>query len=251
MKAKVALVTGASRGIGRAVALRLARDGALVAVHYGSNRAAAEEVVAEIERSGGSAFALSADMASVADIEALYKALDAELARRTGETGFDILVNNAGIAPRGTIEETSQKTFDLLFSVNVRGPFFMIQNALPRLRDGGRIINISSCVTRLAFPEIAAYSATKGAINVLTLLLAAQLGARGITVNAVAPGPTDTDMSASWLGTPEGRASVIQTTALGRVGTPEDIAAAVAMLVSPESGWVTGQCIEASGGIRL
>lgn len=251
MKAKVALVTGASRGIGRAVALRLARDGALVAVHYGSNRAAAEEVVAEIERSGGSAFALSADMASVADIEALYKALDAELARRTGETGFDILVNNAGIAPRGTIEETSQHTFDLLFSVNVRGPFFMIQNALPRLRDGGRIINISSCVTRLAFPEIAAYSATKGAINVLTLLLAAQLGARGITVNAVAPGPTDTDMSASWLGTPEGRASVIQTTALGRVGTPEDIAAAVAMLVSPESGWVTGQCIEASGGIRL
>ena len=251
MKTKIALVTGASRGIGRAVALRLARDGAMVAVHYGSNRTGAEEVVAEIERAGGSAFALGADMARVADIEALYKALDAELVRRTGEAGFDILVNNAGIAPRGTIEGTSQQTFDLLFSVNVRGPFFMIQNALPRLRDGGRIINISSCVTRLAFPEIAAYSATKGAINTLTYLLAAQLGARGITVNAVAPGPTDTDMSAGWLGTPEGRASVVQTTALGRVGNPEDIAAAVAMLVSPDSGWVTGQCIEASGGIRL
>lgn len=251
MKAKIALVTGASRGIGRAIALRLARDGIMVAVHYGSNRAAAEEVVAEIERSGGSAFALGADMARVADIEALYKALDAELAGRTGESGFDILVNNAGIAPRGTVEETSQQTFDLLFSVNVRGPFFMIQNALPRLRDGGRIINISSCVTRLAFPEIAAYSATKGAINVLTLLLATQLGARGITVNAVAPGPTDTDMNASWLRTPEGHASVVQTTALGRVGKPDDIAAAVAMLASPDSGWITGQCIEASGGIRL
>jgi 3-oxoacyl-[acyl-carrier protein] reductase len=251
MNQRVALVTGASRGIGRAIALSLAKDGIMVAVHYNKQRSAAEEVVFEIGRSGGAAFALQADIAEVASITALYTSFDAELKKRTGEAKFDILVNNAAIGEAGTIESTSVELFDQLFAVNARGPFFMIQNALPRLRDFGRIINISSCVTRLAFPDVAAYSATKGAINVLTVLLASQLGERGITVNAVAPGATETDMNTRWLNNAEERRKVKNKTAMGRVGKPQDIAGLVSYLASQNSAWVTGQYIEASGGIGL
>lgn len=251
MKGKIALVTGSSRGIGRAVALRLAAQGVTVAVHCGFRREAAEEVAAEITKSGGESFILQADVGRIEEIDALYDDLDVELMRLTGEAKFDILVNAAGIAPRGTIETTIEEDFDRAFAVNVKGTFFMIQKGLPRLRDGGRIVNFSSCVARLASPRTAAYAPTKGAVNVLTLLLAAQLGKRGITVNAVAPGPTDTDMPASWLRTPEGRRMVIETSALGRVGEPEDIAGVVAFLASPDSGWVTGQIIEASGGYKI
>ncbi len=251
MNKRIALVTGASRGIGRAIALRLAQAGNAVVVHYGNNRESAAEVVAKIERNGGVAFAVQADVGSVADINRLYGTLKEELSRRFGEARFDILVNNAGIVVRTPLEETGEEQFDRIFSVNVKGPFFMIQRALPLLRDGGRIINISSVVTRLANPGVAAYSMTKGAINTMTLALAAQLGARGITVNAVAPGATDTDMNANWLRLPERRESVASTTALGRVGEPADIAGVVAFLASQDGGWVTGQCIEASGGIQL
>ena len=251
MKKRIAVVTGASRGIGRAIALRLAQAGTTVVVHYGTNREAADEVVGRIERNGGVSFAVQADMGSVADITRLCNTLKEELARRFGEPFFDILVNNAGIATRVTLEETSEEQFERLFSVNVKGPFFMVQRVLPLLRDGGRIINLSSVVTRLANPGLAAYSMTKGAINTMTLLLAAQLGPRGITVNAVAPGATDTDMNANWLSTPGERESVAGVTALGRVGEPDDIARVVNFLASPESGWVTGQCIEASGGMHL
>jgi len=251
MNKRIAVVTGASRGIGRAVALRLAQAGTTVVVHYGTNREAADEVVGRIERNGGASFAVQADMGSVADITRLCNTLKEELARRYGEPRFDILINNAGIAMRVPLEETSEEQFDRVFDINVKGPFFMVQRALPLLRDGGRIINISSVVTRLASPGAAAYSMTKGAINTMTLLLAAQLGPRGITVNAVAPGATDTDMNASWLRSPEGRESVTSTTALGRVGEPLDIARVITFLASPDSGWVTGQCIEASGGVRL
>ena len=251
MNKRIAVITGASRGIGRAVALRLAQVGSAVVVHYGANHEAADEVVGRIERNGGTAFALQADMGSVADIARLCTTLKEELGRRFGEPRFDILVNNAGIATRVGVEETSEEQFDRLFDVNVKGPFFMVQRCLPLLRDNGRIINLSSVVTRLATPGVAAYSMTKGAINTLTLLLAAQLGPRGITVNAVAPGATDTDMNAAWLSSPEARESVADATALGRVGEPLDIAGLVAFLASPDSGWVTGQCIEASGGMRL
>lgn len=251
MNKKIAVVTGASRGIGQAIALRLAKAGATVVVHYGTNRAAADEVVGRIVRNGGASFAVQADMGSVADITKLCNTLKEELARRYGEPRFDILVNNAGIATRATLEETSEAQFERLFDVNVKGPFFMVQRALPLLRDGGRIINISSAVTRIAFPEVAAYSMTKGALNTMTLLLAAQLGPRGITVNAVAPGATDTDMNSDWLRSTEGRESVAGKTALGRVGEPFDIAGVVALLASPDSGWITGQCIDASGGLNL
>jgi 3-oxoacyl-[acyl-carrier protein] reductase len=251
MDKRIAFVTGASRGIGRAIALRLAEAGTAVVVHYGANRAAAEEVVGLIEESGGVSFALQADMGSVAEITKLCNTLKEELSRRFGQPLFDILVNNAGIATRVTLEETSEEQFDRLFNVNAKGPFFMVQQALPLLRDNGRIINLSSIVTRVATPRAAAYSMTKGAINTMTLLLAAQLGPRGITVNAVAPGATDTDMNANWLSLPGERESVAQVTALGRVGEALDIARLVAFLASPESGWVTGQCIEASGGMHL
>ncbi|HEX9079732.1 MAG TPA: glucose 1-dehydrogenase [Desulfuromonadaceae bacterium] len=251
MSRRIAVVTGASRGIGRAVALRLAQAGSAVVVHYGTNREAADEVVGRIERNGGASFALQADMGSVADIARFCAALREELLHRFGEPRFDVLVNNAGIATRVALEETSEEQFDRLFDVNVKGPFFMVQRSLPLLRDGGRIINLSSVVTRFANPGIAAYSMTKGAINTLTLLLAAQLGPRGITVNAVAPGATDTDMNAAWLREPEARESVAAATALGRVGQPLDIASVVAFLASPDCGWITGQCIEASGGMHL
>jgi len=251
MNKRIAVVTGASRGIGRAIALRLAQAGTAVVVHYGTNREAADEVAGRIERNGGASFAVQADMGSVADITKLCSILKEELARRFGEPRFDILVNNAGIVTRVTLEETSEEQFERLFNVNVKGPFFMVQQALPLLRDNGRIINLSSIVTRLATPRAAAYAMTKGAINTMTLLLASQLGPRGITVNAVAPGATDTDMNADWLRSPEARKSVAGATALGRVGGPLDIAGLVAFLASPESGWVTGQCIEASGGMHL
>jgi 3-oxoacyl-[acyl-carrier protein] reductase len=251
VKQRVALVTGGSRGIGRAIALALAQDGMIVAVHYNRQQKAAEEVVGEIHRLGGKGFTLQGDVGSVSSISALYTDFDAGVRLRTGEEGFDVLVNNAGIGLSATVEETTEELFDQLFAVNAKGPFFMIREALPRLRNNGRIINMSSCVTRLAYPEVAAYSASKATLNILTTLLASQLGPRGITVNAVAPGVTYTDMNAEWLKDRDARRTVEQETALGRIGKPEDMVGLVSFLASPKSAWVTGQLIEASGGIRL
>jgi 3-oxoacyl-[acyl-carrier protein] reductase len=247
---KVALVTGASRGIGRAIALRLAKDGALVIVHYAKNEQAASGVVKEIEQAGGKAFALQAEFESLQDIEDLFKNLDKELTQRTGESHFDILVNNASITDSISIEDETEDRFDHIFTVNVKGPFFVIKHALSRIRDGGRIINVSSCATRCAFPDYLAYTMTKGAINSLTYVLAQDLGKRGITVNAIAPGVTDTDMNANWLNE-ESKKSIQSITALGRIGKAEDIADVAAFLASNDSHWVTAQYIEASGGIRL
>jgi NAD(P)-dependent dehydrogenase (short-subunit alcohol dehydrogenase family) len=249
---KVALVTGASRGIGRAVAGRLAQDGALVAVHYGTNREAAEETVREIESSGGAAFAVGAAFgAAFSGTKMLFEAMDAALQQRTGATGFDILVNNAGIAQFSTIEDITDEQFDEVMTVNVKAPLFLIQQALPRLRDEGRIINLSSAVTRLAFPAILGYSMSKGAINTLTLALAKQLAPRGITVNAIMPGIIDTDMNAGMLQNPEGRQYAAGLSAFGRWGEPRDIADVAAFLASSDSRWVTGQMIDASGGTQL
>ena len=248
---KVALVTGASRGIGRAIALRLAQDGALVAVHYGRNSDAADTVVQKIEANGGAAFSIQAELGTLANVYALYEALDAALHQRTGTNQFDILVNNAGISIRESIEETTEKTFDELIAVNVKAPFFLIQQALPRLRDGGRVINLSSGATRVAFPDIAAYSLTKGAINTLSLVLAKQLGVRNITVNSLAPGFIDTDMNADVLQDEAVQKFVANLSALGRVGQPSDVADAAAFLASSESRWVTGQYLDVTGGSRL
>ncbi|MCK0473735.1 SDR family oxidoreductase [Halalkalibacter sp. APA_J-10(15)] len=248
---KVALVTGGSRGIGRGIALRLAEEGALVAVHYGSRFAAAEEVVSTIEANGGQAFAVGASLNSVAGVEELIQSLDEQLNQRTGSNQFDILINNAGIGTSETIEETTEDSFDEIFIVNVKSPFFLVQKSLSRLRDEGRIINISSGVTRIAYPHIMAYNLTKGAINTFTLHLAKLLGPRGITVNAVLPGIVDTDANASWLHTPDGQKYASEMSALGRVGEPSDIADIVAFLASFDGRWVTAQMLDATGGSHL
>jgi 3-oxoacyl-[acyl-carrier protein] reductase len=251
LKEKVALVTGASRGIGRAVALRLAREGALVAVHYGSNKDAADEVVREMEREGGTGFTLQAELGIPNGIQILYETLDDALNQRLGDNRFDILVNNAGTSLVASIEETTEQAFDTIMAVNVKAPFFLIQQALPRMRDEGRIINLGSSVTRISLPGIPAYSMTKGAINTLTLSLANQLGTRGITINAIQPGFVATDMQAGMLQNPEMRAYGAEFSIFRRWGQPEDVADIAGFLASDDSRWVTGQLIDASGGSHL
>lgn len=251
LEGKIAVVTGGSRGIGRGIALRLAEEGALVAVHYGSRRNAAEEVVQIIEERGGHAFAVGAGLESVAGVSQLIQTLDEELEKLTGSNQFDILVNNAGIGTSKTLEDTTEDDFDEVFAVNVKAPFFLVQQSLPRLRDEGRIIHISSGVTRIAYPHIMAYNMTKGAINTFTLHLAKLLGPRGITVNAVLPGIVDTDVNASWLHTPEARKYAADMSAFGRIGEAADIADAVAFLASPDGRWVTAQLLDATGGAHL
>ena len=164
---------------------------------------------------------------------------------------FDILVNNAGILTTGDVASSSEEDFDHILSVDVKGPFFVTQQAIPRLRDGGRIVNISSAITQHPSPKYAAYSMAKAAVNSLTVVLAVELGKRGITVNTVAPGLTASDMTAPVLQDPQMVQSFNKQTALGRIGTTDDVAAVVAFVVSPDAGWVTGQYIEASGGLRL
>jgi NAD(P)-dependent dehydrogenase (short-subunit alcohol dehydrogenase family) len=239
---KTALVTGASRGIGAAIARRLAGLGAQVIVHYGASKDEASQVVADIEKAGGKARLLQADLAALDGPDRLNAVL--------GDQPIDILVNNAGVAPFASIADTDVATFDRLANVNMRSLFFVTQKVLPRMPDGGRIVNISSAVTRIAFPGIPAYSATKGFVDVLTLQLAADLGARNITVNAVAPGAIDTQMSA-WIRQPGGTDTLKQIQALPGVGQPEHVAGVVAWLAGPDGAWTTGQVIDVSGGTKL
>ncbi|QCX79023.1 Pyridoxal 4-dehydrogenase [Streptomyces sp. YIM 121038] len=243
---RTALVTGGSRGIGRGIAERLGRDGARVAVHYGSNAAAAKETVAAIERAGGSAFAIGAHLGTPGDAQALWSAFDAHA------DGLDILVNNAGIGTSHPFADTDEAEFDRLFAVNAKAPYFITQLGAERLRDGGRIINISSGVSRAAvMPDIMTYAMTKGALDVFTRNLSKVLGPRGITVNSVAPGVVDTDINAAWLRGEENKeawAGAAALSALGKVGTVEDIADVVAFLASPDGRWVTGQWLDATGG---
>ena len=251
LKGKVAVVTGGSRGIGRAIAERLAEDGALVCVNYRGNAEAAAEAVREIEAAGGEAFSIPADVGSVEQIGRFFEALDAELTSRRGDRHFDILVNNAGIAVHGPTATATEEDFDNVFRTNVKGPYFTTQHAIPRLRDGGRVINLSSGLSRQTRPEYSAYSMTKAAINLFTVALAAELGPRGITVNTLSPGLTATEMNASFRSQPGVEQAVSSMTALGRIGKVEDIAGAALVLTLPESGWITGQYVEASGGLGL
>ena len=247
---KIALITGASRGIGRAIALRLAAEGALVAVHYASNEAAAASTVAAIETTGGAAFAIAADLARQTGPERLFQAFDAGLSQRHLPRALDILVNNAGVGGRKTIDAVTDAEFERIFQLDFKAAFFVIQHALPRLNDGGRIINISSTAARIGYAETPVYAAAKAALEALSLPLAKQLGERGITVNAVAPGAVATELNP--LATNEASARQIAAeTILGRVGRPEDIADVVTFLASDRARWITGQRIEASGGLRI
>ncbi|MFC0846226.1 MULTISPECIES: SDR family oxidoreductase [Streptomyces] len=241
---RTALVTGGSRGIGRGIAERLGRDGARVAVHYGSNEAAAKETVAAIEAAGGSAFALGQELGVPGDAQALWAAFDRHA------DGVDILVNNAGIGTANTFGEIEEEEYERVFAVNAKAPFFLAKLGLERMRDGGRIINISSGASKSALlPDLIAYAMTKGALDVFTRNLSKIVGSRGITVNSVAPGIIDTDVNADWLrASEEAWAGAAAMSALGRVGTPSDIADVVAFLASADGRWVTGQWIDATGG---
>lgn len=249
---RTALVTGGSRGIGRAISRRLARDGALVAVHYGRDAEAAGETVRAIEADGGRAFAVPALLGRDGDVEELFAALDAGLTERTGSTHLDVVVNNAGIAGGGSLADTTREDFDALFALNVRALFFVTQAAVGRMDRGGRIVSISSAVTHKAWPQALAYTMTKGAVDVMTRTLAKDLGPRGINVNAVNPGLVDTDMNAAWVhASPEAEAAAAEHSTFGRIGLPEDVADAVAFFASDDARWITGQHVDASGGTNL
>jgi NAD(P)-dependent dehydrogenase (short-subunit alcohol dehydrogenase family) len=245
LSGKTALVTGASRGIGRASALALARAGAQVIVHYGRGAAEAEAVVRDIGDAGGRAEAVAADMAAP---DGPHK-LAAEVRRIVGER-LDILVANAGIANAATIEDTKVEDFDALFAVNIRAPFFLVQQLLPILGSGSSVILLSSLAAHSAVGVLSAYAATKGAVDTLVKHFAAGLGARGIRVNAVAPGVVGTDMS-SFTKTEAGRDFTLGIQAMKRIAEPEDIAGAIAFLASDAARWITGDTLRVDGGSKL
>ncbi len=247
---KIAVVTGASRGIGREIAKQLASEGAFVVAHYNSSESEVKTLLEEIKNDGGSAISAQANLNEPETISSFVEKLSSELSAQRGTSKIDILVNNAGVASYNSFAETSGEDFDRLFNVNVKSLFFLTQKLLPQIADGGRIINLSSVVSRIYFPSIMAYSATKGAVDVLTKHLAAELGERNITVNAVAPGAIETDMSA-WLASDEGVQTAHSIQALKRIGQSSDIARVVGFLAGEDSSWVTGQIIEASGGTKL
>ena len=242
LKGKVALVTGASRGIGRAIALRLARDGAAVAVNYASNTEEAQNTVAQINAAGGTAVAIRADVGCVAEVVRMFD----ETLARFGK--LDILVNNAGIIFVKPIGAVTEADFDRIFDINVKGTFFGCQQAAQRLADGGRIINFSSSTTARFMPNNNAYVATKGAVEQLTRSLAKELGPRGITINTVSPGPTETDLLMSGK-TPQELDFMAKQSAFGPLGQPGEIAETVAFLASPAATWISGQNVRVNGGL--
>jgi len=251
LEGKAALVTGGSRGLGQAIAEKLASEGALVAVNYAGNREAAEATVAKIEAAGGKAFALQAKLGGQAEADQLVAALDAELEKRAGGAKLDILVNNIGGGDYGTILDADETFYDHVFSNNVRGAFFLTRALHSRLADFGRVINISSTGSRLTDPGIIVYTMAKAAVDAFTRVLAAELGPRGITVNSVAPGFTAGETNLHVLEDPKMKAMVVDQTALRRFGTPEEIADTVCAMASPAMRWVTAQNVEASGGFKL
>ncbi|MEU9715062.1 SDR family oxidoreductase [Streptomyces sp. NPDC047976] len=245
---RTALVTGASRGIGRAIAARLGAEGAMVIVHFGTDGSGAAATVEQVERAGGTARAVRSELGVDGDVETLFAGVGAALAGRP----LDILVNNAAAAPAGPLGVTTRAEFDHLFAVNVRAPYFIVERALPLLRDGGRIITVSSVATRMANPAQTSFAMTKAAVETMSRTLAQQTGTRGITVNAVAPGATRTpDNSAVFDDVPDLAERIAGMTALDRLGGPGDVADVVAFLASDDARWITGQVIDASGGLFL
>ncbi|UVC17880.1 SDR family NAD(P)-dependent oxidoreductase [Mesorhizobium onobrychidis] len=249
---KVALVTGGSRGIGRAIALAFAKEGAaLIGVHYASNAKAAATTVQEIEALGSRAVVIRADLRDgKAAADSIAEQFRKASLAATGKAGLDILVNNAGIAVATPLAQTSEATFDDLMTINFKAPFFLIQALANDIREDGRVINVSTGFTRIAAPTHPAYAASKGALETLTLALAPEFASRGITVNAVMPGVTETDMNAAWLAT-DARAGAEGLSVFSRVGQPADVADVITFIASNDARWTTGQRIDATGGARI
>lgn len=242
---KTALVTGASRGIGRASALALAKAGAQVLVHYSSGEKEADAVVAEIRSAGGNAQKVAANLRDAAGPHTLAKQVRAVVGHR-----LDILVANAGISKAASIEDTTVEDFDNLFAVNVRAPYFLVQQLLPVMCKGSSVVLLSSLAARAAVGTLPAYAATKGAVDTLVKHFASALGERGIRVNAVAPGVVETDMS-NFTKTNAGREITLGMQALKRVAQPDDIGGAVAFLASDAARWITGETLHVDGGSKL
>ena len=239
---KVAIITGASRGIGAEIAKTIAQVGASVVINYTNNRSAADLVVSEIKILGGNAISVRADVSDSVEVKALFDAAITHFGK------IDILINNAGTAIFKAIQDTSDEELDRIFAINVKGTFYCLRESATQLSNGGRIINISSSVTRLILPAYGAYAATKGAVEQLTRVFAKEMGSRGITVNSISPGPTNTELFL------EGKSEetiqrLAAMSALGRIGETEDIAKVVLFLASEEAAWVTGQNIGVNGGI--
>jgi NAD(P)-dependent dehydrogenase (short-subunit alcohol dehydrogenase family) len=248
----IALVTGGGRGLGKNMALKIADSGVDLVITYKSGEKEARDVVDQITKKGRKAVALKLDVADSRSFGAFAETLRAELQKNWSKDRFDFLVNNAGTGLHASIEETTEEQFDELYNVHLKSVFFLTQKLLPLLNDGGRIINISSGLARFSFPGSSAYAAMKGGVEVLTRYMAAELAKRQISVNTLAPGAIETDFRGGAVrDNPEVNKAVAAHTALGRVGLPDDIGGIVAFLVSPASKWITGQRIEASGGMML
>ena len=248
----IALVTGGSRGLGRSAALHIAGQGGDVIITYRSQRAEAQSLVAEVEKLGRKAVALPLDVGVSGSFPAFAESVKQALAATWQRERFDHLVNNAGVGMHASVMETTEQVFDDLVNIHFKGVFFLTQQLLPLMNDGGRIINISSGLARFALPGYAAYAAMKGAIEVLSRYMAKELGPRGIAVNVVAPGAIETDFGGGRVrDNAELNQFVASQTALGRTGKPDDIGGVIASLLQPANGWINAQRIEASGGMFL
>ncbi len=239
---QTAVVTGASRGIGRGIALRLAKDGARVVVHYKGNKDAADEVVREITDNGGQAFAISCDLADTTEVRRMFDQVEAQF------KNIDILVNNAGWAEFRVLDEVDEDNFDAIFDLNVRGLFFATQSAAKIMNDGGRVVNISSGITRINSATGAVYAGSKAAVEAFTRCWSEDLGQRGITVNAVSPGMVETDLLMA-VTPQENLKNMAKLSPFGRLGQPRDIADVVAFLCSEDARWITANNILANGGV--
>jgi NAD(P)-dependent dehydrogenase (short-subunit alcohol dehydrogenase family) len=247
----IAVITGGSRGLGRNAALHLARQGTDVILTYRSADKEAQSVVDEIQAQGRRAAALALDVCDTDAFPAFAEQVRGVL-RQWGSDRFHALVNNAGVALRAGFAETSQAKFDEMVDIHLKAPFFLTQQLLPLMADGGRILNVSSGLTRFTIPGMAAYAMMKGGIEVLTRYLAKELGARGISANTIAPGAIETDFGGGTVrDDPQTNAHIAGITALGRAGRPDDIGPVVAALLAPQTGWINGQRVEASGGMLL